>query len=69
MIHYLHKYPCKYCGSFPMINDDKGIGDIMCSNNSCRILRPKHNAHFSGKFCTKKRDALKEWIELNQKGD
>lgn len=57
--------PCAICGSSACdrtFND--GIGDIGCSNDKCR--KTYQGCHYSGKFCTKKRDAMKCWNENNE---
>lgn len=61
---------CKYCGCLPVITDDHGIGDIYCPNGCghTRIINGYcviDRFHFSGKFCIKKRDALRKWNEEN----
>ena len=50
------------CNS-PAVNScwESGIGDIRCS--VCRVTYA--GCHYSGKFCTKKRDAIKKWNEVN----
>ena len=57
---------CKICNS-PAVNScwESGIGDICCS--SCRVTYA--GCHYSGKFYTKKRDAIKKWNEVNNGED
>ena len=53
---------CKICGGDAMIygwND--GIGDICCS--VCKITY--FGCHYSGKFCTTKKQAIRKWNEVN----
>ena len=53
---------CAVCGS-PACDRtwNDGIGDIGCSNDNCR--RTYNGCHYSGKYYTKKRDAIKCWNE------
>lgn len=62
---------CALCGYPPEIIDDRGIGDIRCSNPNCENNHPTRfientnykmsRYHFSGKFNTSKKDVIKEW--------
>lgn len=52
--------PCKYCGSPGIIIGwSDGIGDVCCSNHAC--MAHGNGVHYSGKFCTRKRDAIRKW--------
>ena len=57
--------PCKLCGSpGVIIGWSDGIGDVCCSNKACdyRLLR----VHYSGKFCTRKREAIRQWNKVQE---
>lgn len=62
--------PCKYCGCDAVIKGwSDGIGDVMCSNSRCiRNITygyPLNCFHYSGKFHTRKRQAIKNWNDAN----
>lgn len=56
---------CPICGRLPVITDDQGIGDIYCKH--CGIVYDKiirtPMFHYSGKFCTTKKQAINKWNE------
>lgn len=53
---------CAICGS-PACDRtwNDGIGDICCSNDECR--KSYNGCHYSGRYRTKKRDAIRTWNE------
>lgn len=52
--------PCQYCGSpGVIIGWSDGIGDVCCSNSEC--MAHGNGVHYSGKFRTRKRDAIRKW--------
>lgn len=56
---------CALCGSIPNIQETDGIGDIYCPNRECSNWLATGNYHYSGKFRTKKRDAIAKWNFYN----
>ena len=60
---------CGLCGYPAEIIDDRGIGDIRCSNCSCENYNSKSYVngvgypryHFSGKYNTSKKEAIRKW--------
>ena len=62
--------PCKCCGALPTITDDCGIGDVFCKYGCYKTeYGTDKTFHFSGKFKTKKADAIKAWNKLNTTGE
>ena len=50
---------CPHCGSLAEIRGwYDGIGDVGCFNRECDTRK---HYHYSGKCCTSKRQAVKEW--------
>ncbi|MBO7731361.1 MAG: hypothetical protein J6S67_02360 [Methanobrevibacter sp.] len=53
---------CPICGSVACDRTwNDSIGDIGCSNDNCR--KTYNGCHYSGKFHTKKKDAIRNWNE------
>ena len=52
---------CKFCGYAAVVYDDCGIGDVMCSNPCCSREHRDNSFHYSGKFNTKKKEAIRQW--------
>ena len=59
---------CMYCGGQPNVIDWHGIGDVFCPRCKDEFGRHKNSFHFSGKFHTKKKEAIKWWNYYNSKG-
>lgn len=65
---------CKLCGSYAIIRGwEDGIGDVECSNRECMNstfyrgtrMKPWSNYHYSGKFRTRKSEAIRRWNRDN----